>query len=197
MPDILLPSDPLAALLRDIGACSLCTDLPLGPKPLLQAGRSARILLAGQAPGRRTHAAAMPFADASGERLRDWLGIDRKTFYDPARIAILPMAFCYPGTGSGGDLAPPPLCAESWRERLLEHLPDVELTVLIGAYAQQWHLGRDGSSLTDRVRNWRAHWPAILPLPHPSPRNNRWLAQNPWFEVDLLPVLRARVAELV
>lgn len=197
MPDRPPSSDPLAALLQDIGACSLCTSLPLGPQPLLQASRSARILLAGQAPGRKTHAAAVPFADASGERLREWLGIDRETFYDPARIAILPMAFCYPGTGSGGDLAPPPLCADSWRGRLLEHLPNLELTVPIGAYAQQWHLGRSAMSLTERVRDWRAHWPALVPLPHPSPRNNRWLKRNPWFEEELLPELRKRVAELV
>lgn len=188
---------PLEALLRQVRGCVLCTDLPLGPQPLLQADSRARILLAGQAPGRRTHAAALPFADASGDRLRDWLGIGREIFYDPARVAILPMAFCYPGTGPGGDIAPPPLCAQSWRAPLLKHLPNIELTILIGAHAQQWHLGRDAASLTERVRGWRDRWPALAPLPHPSPRNNRWLKTNPWFERELLPVLRERVAALV
>lgn len=187
----------MSALLGRVRSCALCPELPLGPKPLLQAAPNARILLAGQAPGRKTHAAALPFADASGDRLRAWLGIDRDTFYDPDRIAILPMAFCYPGTGSGGDLAPPALCADSWRDQLLEYLPKVELTIAIGAYAQQWHLGRDMKSLTQRVRDWRDHAPAIIPLPHPSPRNNGWLKANPWFEEDLLPSLRERVAQLV
>jgi uracil-DNA glycosylase len=197
MPSVSPPAEDLSALLQEIRLCSFCPDLPLGPMPLLQASRKARILLAGQAPGRKTYASGMPFGDASGDRLRNWLGIGRDIFYDPERIAIVPMAFCYPGTGKGGDLAPPTLCADSWRERLLQHLPNIELTVPIGAYAQQWHLGTDTASLTHRVRNWREHWPTLIPLPHPSPRNNRWLKINPWFEEDLLPMLRERVAQLV
>lgn len=197
MPDHKTATGTLEALLRQVRSCSLCPGLPLGPQPLLQADPQAKILLTGQAPGRKTHAAGLPFADASGDRLREWLGVSAETFYDPAKVAILPMAFCYPGTGSGGDLAPPPLCAQSWRAPLLEHLPNIELTILIGAYAQQWHLGRQTASLTQRVRNWQDRWPSLVPLPHPSPRNNRWLKNNPWFEQDVLPELRKRVAALI
>ena len=139
----------------------------------------------------------MPFDDPSGERLREWMGIDKTIFYDASRIAILPMAFCYPGSGRSGDLPPPPRCASSWREALLTNLPRLELTLLLGQYAQAWHLGDDRRTLTDRVKAWRDHWPHMLPLPHPSPRNNRWLKQNPWFEATVLPELRARIETLI
>jgi len=188
----------LSALLRAVRGCTLCTDLPLGPGPLLQAAPGARILIAGQAPGRITHERGIPFDDASGKRLREWLGVDEATFYDAGKIAILPMGFCYPGTGSGGDLPPRPLCAETWRAKLLAALAEVELTLAIGQYAQAWHLGdTQGRTLTETVRDWREHWPKLLPLPHPSPRNNRWLAKNPWFAEEVLPALRERVAQLV
>lgn len=188
----------LIALLREVRQCRICEDLPLGPRPVLQAGRSARILIASQAPGRRAHASGLPFDDASGDRLRDWLGVDRDTFYDPALFAIVPMGFCFPGTGRGGDLPPRPECAPAWRDAVLEKLPDLALTLAIGQYAIAWHLPEQRKvALTETVRQWRSHWPALLPMPHPSPRNNRWLKQNPFFEAEILPVLRARVAQLI
>ena len=190
----------LAPLLDQVRQCARCADLPLGPRPIVQAGARARVLIAGQAPGRHTHERGRPFDDASGERLRDWLGVDEATFYDPDRFAILPMAFCYPGTGAGGDLPPPTTCAKLWRGALLERLPRVELTLLLGRHALAWHWKREGrhppATLTEAVRDWRRNWPALAPLPHPSPRNNRWLKRNPWFAEELLPAVRQRVAEL-
>jgi uracil-DNA glycosylase len=189
---------PLDELLRQVRACRLCeAELPQGPRPVLQAARSARILIAGQAPGRKVHASGLPFDDASGDRLRDWMRVNRAVFYDAERIAILPMGFCYPGGGRNGDLPPRPECAASWRAALLEQLPKLALTLVIGRYAQDWHLAAAGTSVTDAVRAWRCHWPRVLPLPHPSPRNNRWLRDNPWFEQDVLPHLRERVAALL
>ena len=158
---------------------------------------SARILIAGQAPGRKVHETGVPFDDASGDRLRTWLGVSRETFYDARQIAILPMGFCYPGTGKSGDLPPRPECAPAWREKLLARLKSLELTLVIGQYAQDYHLPDAGESLTEVVRAWRKHWPRVLPLPHPSPRNNIWLKKNPWFEAELLPVLRDRVAKVL
>jgi uracil-DNA glycosylase len=159
---------------------------------------SARLLIAGQAPGRRAHERGVPFDDPSGVRLRDWLGIDRATFYDASQIAILPMGFCFPGTGKGGDLPPRAECAPAWRERLLASLPHLELTLVIGRYAHQWHLGdRQSATVTETVANWRMFWPGSLPLPHPSPRNVRWLRQNAWFEKDVLPVLARRVERIL
>lgn len=188
----------LNGLLRDIRRCRLCeAELALGARPVLQCSASALILVAGQAPGRRVHDSGIPFDDPSGERLRDWMGIDRELFYDPARIAILPMGFCYPGSGKSGDLPPRPECAAAWRKPLLRQLPRLRLTLLLGRYAQAWHLPSTASTLTERVKNWRNHWPRMLPLPHPSPRNNRWLKQNPWFEAELLPELKARVEILL
>jgi uracil-DNA glycosylase len=188
----------LAALLTDVRACTLCaTQLPLGPRPVLQAHASARILVAGQAPGRKVHASGVPFDDASGERLRAWMGVTREQFYDAKQIAILPMGFCYPGTGRSGDLPPRPECAPAWRGALLAQLKRIQLVLLIGQYAQAWHLSGHDGTLTDLVLAWRRHWPATLPLPHPSPRNNLWLQRNPWFETDVLPALRRRVAEVL
>lgn len=190
-------SEDLPSLRRRVQACTLCADLPLGPRPIIQAGASARILIAGQAPGRRTHQKGLPFDDVSGERLRDWLGVDRGTFYNADLFAMLPMGFCYPGTGSSGDLPPRPECAAAWRQALIDRLPHIELTLVIGQYAQDWHLGADcGRTLKETVQNWESFWPEVLPMPHPSPRNNRWLRMNPSFEADILPALKARVRHL-
>lgn len=187
----------MATLLDQVRGCRLCADaLPQGPRPVLQFHPHARLLIAAQAPGRRVHASGIPFDDASGERLRHWLGLTREVFYDPQRVAILPMAFCYPGTGAHGDLPPPPACAQRWRTPLLARLTRLRLTLLIGSHAQAWHLRRR-ASLTDTVAAWRSHGPSVMPLPHPSPRNNRWLARHPWFEREVLPELKARVAQVL
>jgi uracil-DNA glycosylase len=192
------PGTALPQLLKDVRACTLCAaHLPKGPRPVLQVDARARILIAGQAPGGKVHATGVPFDDASGERLRQWMGVERDTFYDPQQVAILPMGFCYPGTGASGDLPPRPECAPQWRARLLQAMPRVELTLVIGQYAQAWHLGAaQRGTLTGTVRAWRDYWPASLPLPHPSPRNNLWLKRNPWFGKEVLPSLRRRVREL-
>ncbi|UZW60460.1 uracil-DNA glycosylase family protein [Lysobacter enzymogenes] len=186
---------PLPTLLRDIRACTLCAaHLPHGVRPVLQASATSRLLIAGQAPGRKVHESGIPFDDASGERLRDWLGLDRATFYDAARVAIVPMGLCYPGKGKSGDLPPRPECAPAWQAQLLPHLREVRLTLAVGQYAQAWHLP-DAASLTEAVMAWRERWPRLLALPHPSPRNNLWLKRNPWFERELVPALRERVAQ--
>jgi len=185
-------------LLADVRACTICADaLPLGPRPVLQADPAARILVVGQAPGRRVHESGVAFSDASGDRLRNWMGITEERFYDPTAVAIVPMGFCFPGTGSSGDLPPRPECAPAWRRPLLDGLTDVALTLVIGRYAQAHHLPDAGDSVTDVVGSWRDHWPGIVPLPHPSPRNNRWLKEHPWFEQELVPLLQQRVAEVL
>ena len=185
-------------LLRKVRACTLCAaHLPQPPRPVLQAGSAARILIASQAPGRKVQHSGIPFDDASGERLRGWMGIDKDVFYDPHTVAILPMGFCFPGTGGAGDLPPRPECAPAWRTQLLAHMPHIQLTLVVGQYAQAWHLKREArATLTETVRAWRDYGPHILPLPHPSPRNNLWLRRNPRFEEEVLPVLRARVQAL-
>jgi len=188
----------LAQLLSEIRACTICArHLPLGPRPVVQLSAKAKVLIAGQAPGRKVHASGVPFDDASGNRLREWLGVTREVFYDPKQIALVPMGFCFPGTGRSGDLPPRPECAPAWREQLLEHLRQVELTLVLGQYAQAYHFGKSRSSVTDLVKSWRSYWPHTVPLPHPSPRNNLWLRRNPWFEAELLPSLRERVSELL
>ena len=185
-------------LLSNIRQCRLCeAHLPLGPRPVLQAGSSARILIAGQAPGRKVHASGQPFTDASGDRLRDWLGLSTDIFYDAARVAIVPMGFCYPGTGPSGDLAPRPECAPHWRAQVLQALPKLQLTLAIGQYAQAYHLAGPSRSVTQAVQDSHVHWPHLVALPHPSPRNNRWLRLNPWFEAELLPALKLRVATVL
>ena len=192
-------SRKLDALLREIRACRLCeTRLPFGPKPVLRAARGARLLVVGQAPGARVHASGIPWDDASGKRLREWLGIDADTFYDATRVAIVPMGFCYPGKAGSGDAPPRPECRATWHPRLLPLLPGLDLTLLVGQYAQAHFLGATRkASLTDTVRAWRDYLPAYLPLPHPSPRNVAWFKANPWFEGEVLPELRARVRTLV
>lgn len=185
-------------LLTDVRACTLCEpDLPFGARPVVQLHPDARILVASQAPGRRVHASGIPFDDPSGDRLRAWLGIDKATFYDPRKLAILPIGFCYPGTGKSGDLPPRPECAPTWQNKLLAQLPKLELTLAIGQYAQQWHLNEPKRTLTERVKDWRHYWPDVVCLPHPSPRNNIWMKRNPWFETEVIPELRKRVAELL
>jgi uracil-DNA glycosylase/uncharacterized protein YeaO (DUF488 family) len=189
-------SQSLPRLLAEIRACRICADtLPLGPRPVLQAGHGARLLIVGQAPGTKVHASGVPWDDASGKRLREWLGIDRETFYDPSQVALVPMGFCYPGRGTGGDNPPRPECAPLWHARLFALLPDVQLTLLVGQYAQRWFLGaRRKASLTDTVEAWREYAPEYVPLPHPSPRNTHWFQRHTWFEHDVLPGLRERVA---
>ncbi len=189
----------LSTLTSEIRRCTLCAEsLPCDPRPIVQVSAAAKILIVGQAPGRRVQESGIPFDDPSGNRLRQWMGIDRSTFYDAEKIAIVPMGFCYPGTGKSGDLPPRPECAETWREPLMALLPQVELTLVIGQYAIAWHLPDERkNTLTKTVQNWRHHWPSKLVLPHPSPRNNIWLKKNPWFEGDLLPPLKERVKALI
>jgi uracil-DNA glycosylase len=187
-----------STLLSEVRACTLCAaHLPHGIRPILQLHPQARILIVGQAPGRKVHESGIPFDDASGDRLREWMGITRETFYDAMQIAILPMGFCYPGTGKSGDLPPRPECAPAWRGQLLPHLKNLSLTLVKGKYAMDYHLPDAGKSLTEAVEGWRNHWPLVVPLPHPSPRNNIWLKRNPWFEIDLLPILRERVTNVL
>lgn len=186
-------------LLKEVRACKLCEpDLPMGARPVLQMSRQARILIAGQAPGVRVHESGVPFDDPSGDRLREWMGIERETFYSAKKISILPMGFCYPGTGKSGDLPPRKECAAEWRERLMREMKDLKLTLVIGQYAQAWHLKeRRRKNLTETVRAWKNFYPAIIPLPHPSPRNNIWMKKNPWFAEEVLPSLRKRVKRIL
>ncbi len=189
----------LPSLLKEVRACTICAaHLPQGPRPVVQVDARARILIAGQAPGSKVHASGVPFDDASGERLRQWMGASREQLYDPTLVAILPMAFCYPGTGSSGDLPPRRECAPLWRHKLLQAMRRIELTLVIGQYALAWHLPDvSTSNLTETVRAWRDHWPRVMPLPHPSPRNNIWLKANPWFAQDVVPALQTRIQGLV
>jgi uracil-DNA glycosylase len=184
-----------AALLAAIRACRACAaQLPLGPRPIVQASPSARLLIVGQAPGAKVHASGVPWDDASGARLRDWLDIDAAAFHDASRIAIVPMGYCYPGRGAGGDLPPRRECAQLWLERLLAAMPSIELTLLIGAHAQRHFLGaRAKANLTDTVAAFADYAPRCIPLPHPSPRNTAWFQRHPWFASEVLPTLRGRV----
>jgi uracil-DNA glycosylase len=203
----------MEALQRAIAACRVCRDapsrglefrLPHEPRPVVVMSRQARILIAGQAPGLRVHESGLPFDDASGDRLRGWLGVDRECFYNSDNFAIVPMGFCFPGyDAKGGDLPPRRECAPIWRRRVLDAMPQIELVIVIGQYAQAWHLGKARlGSVTETVSNWRRYFhanaaPASLPLPHPSWRNSGWLKRHPWFEAELLPVLQERVKILV
>jgi uracil-DNA glycosylase len=189
----------LDRLLTDIRACRICeASLPFGPRPVLRASAAARLLIVGQAPGTKVHASGVPWDDASGKRLREWLGMDAETFYDVSKIAIVPMGFCYPGKADSGDAPPRPECRATWHPRLLPLLKHVQLTLLIGRYSQDYFLGkRRKSSLTDTVAAWREYMPEHLPLPHPSPRNVGWFKANPWFEADVVPALRERVRKVL
>ncbi|MEM1090729.1 MAG: uracil-DNA glycosylase family protein [Pseudomonadota bacterium] len=191
------PADQsLPELVKSVRACRLCEDhLPEGPNPVFQIDRAARILIAGQAPGRRVHESGIPFDDPSGDRLRDWLGVTREIFYDPTQIALLPMGFCYPGTGKSGDLPPRRECEPAWRPALLQHLTALKLTLVVGQYAIKSHLPDVRGTLTNTVQHWKDYGTRLMPLPHPSPRNNIWLKKNPWFEAQLLPELRLRVSD--
>lgn len=192
-------SPDLETLLNDVRACRACaSNLPLGPRPVLRASATARILIVGQAPGLRVHTSGTPWDDLSGERLRAWMGVDKEIFYDAARIAIIPMGYCYPGRGKGGDLPPRRECAQLWLDQLLARMPQIELTLLIGQYAQRHFLGqRRKASLTDTVSAWPEYAPQYIPLPHPSPRNQPWFKRHPWFEQQLIPVLRTRIDALL
>ena len=183
-------------LLAEVRRCRTCAaHLPLGPRPILQIGARARILIASQAPGRRAHESGVPFADRAGDTLRHWLGLDRATFYDPEIVAILPLGLCYPGRGPAGDLPPRPECAPRWHARLRALMPALRLTLVLGRHAQAHHLEACCKpTLTETVRAFRAYLPDHFPLPHPSPRNGPWLLRHSWFECDVLPALRAEVA---
>jgi len=190
----------LEKLLREVRACRVCEKyLPLGPRPVVRGRASARVLIVGQAPGTKVHATGLPWNDPSGDRLRTWLDLDRDTFYDESRIAIIPMGYCYPGRDPrGGDLPPRRECAERWLDKLLACLPHIELTLLAGGYAQRHYLGdRAKDTLTDTVRAWREYLPRHVPVPHPSFRNNFWLREHPWFESEILPYLRKRIRHLL
>ena len=191
-------TESLNGLVTEVRACTICEPhLPNGVRPVLQVNSDAKILIAGQALGRRVHATGIPFDDPSGDRLRDWMGVTREQFYNPQLFAIVPMGFCYPGTGTSGDLPPRPECAATWRARLLRQLPRIETTLVIGKYAHDYHFGKSNLTVTRLVENWQQHWPRRLPLPHPSPRNNIWLKKNPWFETKVVPVIRARITNLL
>ena len=182
------------SLLAEVRACRACADmLPLGPRPVLQMSPTARILIASQAPGTKVHASGIPFDDDSGDRLREWTGLTKEQFYDARRIAIVPMGLCYPGRSGGGDAPPRPECARLWRKRLLEQMPDLKLSLLVGTYAQDHVLGP--GAMTARVRNHAAYLPKYFPLPHPSWRSRIWTAKNPWFEAEVLPALRLAVRQ--
>ncbi len=192
--------ETLAQAVAEARACRICADhLPLGPRPVFRVSATARLLIVGQAPGTRVHETGIPWNDRSGDRLRDWLLLDRDAFYDETHIAIVPAGFCYPGRDArGGDLPPRPECAPAWHARLMAHMADIRLTLLVGQYAQALYLGaRRRPTLSGTVAAWRDYLPAYLPLPHPSWRNTAWLKRNPWFEEKLLPDLRARIGALL
>lgn len=195
--------DGFAEFTEKLANCTICRDRFAAthtahqPRPVIWFQPQARLLIAGQAPGMRVHESGRPFTDPSGDRLRDWMGVTEAEFYDRSRVAVVPMAFCFPGyNDKGADLPPPKICATTWRADVLAHLPNAELTLLIGGYAQKYHLENAGT-VTDTVRAWRDHWPRVLPLPHPSWRNTGWMKKNPWFAAELLPELKRRVRELL
>ena len=172
-------------------------ELPLGARPVWQVSPQAKILIAGQAPGRKVHASGIPFDDPSGDRLRDWLGVTPEQFYNPELFAIVPMGFCYPGTGKSGDLPPRPECAITWRAKLLQRLPNIQTTLVIGKYAHDYHFSGKAQTVTALVKDWRYHWPGKIPLPHPSPRNNLWLRKNPWFDAETVPEIQRYISILL
>lgn len=189
----------LETLLQEARACQICHQyLPHGTNPVLSAGEKSRILIIGQAPGLAVHKSSIPWDDASGNNLRQWLGIDKSTFYDTSLISIMPMAFCYPGTGKSGDLPPRKECAPLWHQPILEQLPNLQLIVLIGQYAQKYYLPNNPfGTLTETVHSAASFFPLYFPLPHPSPRNNIWMAKNAWFKEQVIPLLQNRVSQLL
>ena len=187
----------LEQLLTRIANCRICEGQIPEPRPVLRASSSARLLVIGQAPGTRVHASGIPWDDASGKRLREWMGLSAEEFYDSARVAIIPMGFCYPGKGKSGDLPPAPACAPTWHTEIMRQLPGIKCTLLIGMYSQQYYLSDAGNRLTDTVRNWRRYAPERFVTPHPSPRNQLWLRRNPWFEQEVIPSLRERVRAIM
>ncbi len=192
-------SKNLANLLTEVRACRACeAHLPLGPKPVLRAHQSARLLIVGQAPGTKVHATGIPWNDPSGDRLRLWMNIDRQTFYDETKVAIIPMGYCYPGRGKSGDLPPRAECATLWLDKLLAELPNIQTTLLVGQYAHAHYLGKQRqATLTQTVKAWQNYYPRYIPLPHPSPRNNIWLKKNPWFESEIIPVLKTLLKNIM
>ena len=188
----------LEVILKKINKCNICTDLPLGPKPILQVNESAKILIVSQAPGLKTHNSGIPWDDASGERLREWLDLSKDIFYNKNLIAILPMGFCYPGKGLKGDLPPRPECYPEWHHLITSALPEVELILLIGSYSQNVYLKKlKKKSLTETVRTFKDYAPNFFPLPHPSPLNNIWLSKNPWFNEEVLPALKQTIQKIL
>lgn len=185
--------------LKKVRSCDYCRDhLPHGVRPVLQLSANSKILIVGQAPGSKVHETGIPFDDPSGDRLRAWMGVAKADFYNAEKIAILPMAFCYPGRGKSGDLPPREECAKLWRHELMELMPSIELTLIVGQYAIAWHLPHvKKNTLTATAKRWQEHWPNKLPIPHPSPRNNIWLKKNAWFEIDVVPALQQRVASIL
>ncbi|MBJ2173958.1 uracil-DNA glycosylase family protein [Aureibaculum sp. A20] len=186
-------------LLTNIRKCEVCTShLPLGPRPVLTASKESKIIIIGQAPGTKVHKTGIPWDDPSGKQLRKWLGITDETFYNEKEIAIVPMGFCYPGKGKSGDLPPRPECAPLWHQQLLDKMPNVELIILIGMYAQKYYLKKEAKkTLTETVKNYQDYLPSYFVLPHPSPRNRFWLTKNPWFDKDVLPVLKQKVKDIL
>jgi uracil-DNA glycosylase len=186
------------SLLTKIRGCQLCQEnLPLKPKPILNFSSHSRIMIIGQAPGIKAHENGKPWSDASGKRLREWMGVSEEQFYDESLFAIVPMGFCYPGKGKSGDLPPRPECSQKWMQPILSHLEHIQLKILIGAYSQSYFLKTTSGDLTSTVKNWKSFAPKQFPLPHPSPRNNIWLAKNPWFEKNLVPELKNAVQEVL
>lgn len=186
-------SKSFTALIREMRNCRICAN-HLEPNPVFQLSQKATILIAGQAPGIKVHESGIPFTDPSGDRLRDWMSVSKDDFYNANKIAILPMGFCYPGKGKSGDLPPRRECATAWRDDIIMGMPNIQLTLVIGSYAMNWHLGSTRKhSLTETVKAWQSYTPTIIPLPHPSPRNNYWLRRNPWFETDVIPYVQERV----
>lgn len=189
---------PIATLLEDIGNCTICAEyLPHGPRPVVQVGSGARVVIIGQAPGRRVHESGIPWHDPSGDTLREWLGVTTDEFYDPDLVAIVPMGFCYPGSAKSGDKPPRKECAPEWHEEVLSHIADDALTILIGTYAQARYLPERSTTLSETVARWREFWPERLVMPHPSPRNRHWLTKHPWFEAETLPAVRERVDQVL
>ena len=185
-------------LVKEVKSCTICKDkLSDGVRPVFQLHPKARILIVGQAPGRKVHESGIPFDDASGNRLREWLGINHEIFYNDEQIAILPMGFCYPGTGKNGDLPPRPECEPAWRSQLMQQIPNIKITLVLGMYAQKYHFGNEYRTLTELVKSWKKYWPNVIPLPHPSPRNNIWLSKNQWFETELVPKLQTKISSIL